>query len=119
MGLAAAEAAYRKGLPWLKELLAYLKGNVDFIRTFLTEKLPQIRLVEPEGTYLIWLDCTGLGLTREQLSSLMEDRAKLWLDHGDRFGAETALFERLNIAAPRAVLERAMKQLEAAISGKI
>ncbi len=119
MGLAATEAAYRKGLPWLKELRAYLNGNLDFVRTFLAEKLPRIRLVEPEGTYLIWLDCTGLGLTREQLSSLMEDRAKLWLDHGDRFGAETALFERLNIAAPRAVLERAMRELEAAISGKI
>ncbi len=115
LGLVACQSAYSKGEAWLKELKVYLKGNLDYVRNFINEKLPEIKLVEPEGTYLIWLDCSGLGLSYKELEKLIIDKAKLWLDGGIIFGRETALFERINIACPRSILEKAMKSLEQAI----
>ena len=115
LGLVACQSAYSKGEAWLKELRVYLKGNLDYVRSFINEKLPEIKLVEPEGTYLIWLDCSGLGLTYKELEHLVIDKAKLWLNGGIIFGKETALFERINIACPRRILEQAFKSLEQAI----
>lgn len=115
MGLAACQAAYENGRDWLEELKEYLAGNLDFTRRFLAERLPGIRLVEPEGTYLLWLDCTGLGLTEEALEDLIVNRARLWLDPGSIFGPEGAGFERINIACPRSTLEQALQQLDRAV----
>ena len=115
LGLVAREAAYQYGAPWLEALKLYLKGNLAFVETFLEEKLPQIRLVKPEGTYLIWLDCTGLGLNGEELEHFIVKEAKLWLDGGGMFGTASDQFQRINIACPRSVLEKAMKQLEKAV----
>lgn len=115
-GLVACQAAYRGGRPWLEELKRYLAGNLDFIRSFLNERLPQVRLVEPQGTYLLWLDFRGLGLSSDKLEDLILNRAKLWLDRGDLFGEEGKGFERINIACPRASLEAALLRLEGAIS---
>ena len=115
MGLAACQAAYAEGRPWLEELLDYLKGNLDFIRSFLTEYLPGVSLVEPEGTYLVWLDFRDLGMTGEQLDRFILDEAKLWLDGGTMFGPEGEGFQRINIACPRATLEKAFAQLRHAI----
>lgn len=81
------------------------------------KKLPQIQLVEPEGTYLLWLDCRGLGLTTRQLEDLIVNKAKLWLDSGTVFGKAGEGFQRINIACPRITLEQAMKQLEKAVQG--
>lgn len=117
MGLAACRAAYEKGGEWLEELKAYLAGNLDFVRLFLKERLPLIKLVEPEGTYLVWLDCSGLGLDEQQLEEFMVKKAKLWLDGGSMFGHRTGLFQRVNIASPRSVIERALRQLEQAAAG--
>ncbi len=116
MGLAAAQAAYEKGGEWLAELKEYLKGNLEFVRNHLREHLPEIQLIEPEGTYLIWLDFRGLGLTEEERQVMIAEKAKLWLDTGSMFGAEGEGFERINIACPRSVLEQALGQLEAAVS---
>lgn len=115
MGLAACKAAYEYGEEWYLELKEYLKGNLDYVRSFLDEKLPQITLVEPEGTYLIWLDCSRLGLSHEELEKLIVYKANLWLDGGAIFGKETEQFQRINIACQRATLEKAMKQLKAAV----
>jgi cystathionine beta-lyase len=115
LGLVACQSAYSKGEAWLNELKVYLKENLDFVRNFLAENLPEIKLVEPEGTYLIWLDCSGLGLTYKELEKIIIDKAKLWLDGGIIFGKQTALFERINIACPRSILEQALKNLEQAI----
>ena len=79
------------------------------------ENIPEITLVEPEGTYLLWLDCSKLGLSYKELENLIIDKAKLWLDAGIVFGKETALFERINIACPRSILEQALNQLADAI----
>ncbi len=116
MGLVACQAAYAHGREWLEGLKEYLSQNLDFLRRFLAEKLPQITLVEPQGTYLVWLDCTKLGLEEEQLEDFMVNQAKLWLDSGAIFGPEGEGFERVNIACPRSVLEQALTRLEQAVS---
>ena len=117
IGLHACRAAYETGREWLEELKVYLKDNLDFARTYLEENLPQIKLIEPEGTYLIWLDCHALGLPEEQLEHLIVHEAKLWLDSGAIFGTVGEGFERINIACPRAVLKEALERLHRAVSG--
>lgn len=111
LGMTAAEAVYTLGKPWLTQLKEYLEGNVSFVKEFLNEHLPHIKLVEPEGTYLLWLDFHGTGLSNSQIKDKVEKEAKLWLDHGDMFGLGGECFERINIACPRSILKQAMKQL--------
>lgn len=115
MGLAAAQAAYETGEEWLSELKEYLNGNLEFVKKYLKEHLPEIKLTEPEGTYLIWLDFRGLGLTEAEREELIVKKAKLWLDSGMMFGADGEGFERINIACPRSILRQALEQLEAAV----
>lgn len=117
IGLHACQAAYETGREWLEELKVYLKGNLDYVRAYLEENLPQIKLIEPEGTYLIWLDCRALGLSEEKLEHLIVHEAKLWLDSGAIFGAVGEGFERINIACPRAVLKEALERLHRAVRG--
>lgn len=114
-GVTASQTAYAKGGEWLDQLKEYLAANLDFVRSYLKENLPEIKLIEPEGTYLIWLDCRALGLNDEQLQQLMEQKAKLWLDDGYVFGVGGSGFERINIACPRATLKIALKNLKKAI----
>jgi cystathionine beta-lyase len=115
MGLIACQAAYSKGGEWLDDLKTYLVDNLIFIKNFLSNHIPQVKLVEPQGTYLIWLDFTELGLSEKELEQLIVDKAGLWLDHGTMFGNEGLGFQRVNIACPRPILERALKQLEQAM----
>ncbi|MDR2356255.1 MAG: pyridoxal phosphate-dependent aminotransferase, partial [Clostridiales Family XIII bacterium] len=115
-GLAACRAAYESGGDWLRALRDYLSGNLSFLRDFLREELPQLRLVEPEGTYLVWLDCRGLGLSPDALDALIVQKAGLWLDGGTMFGEEGAGFQRVNIACPRATLTRALYRLKNALA---
>lgn len=117
IGLHACKAAYETGREWLEELKVYLKGNLDFVRDYLEKNIPQIKLIEPEGTYLIWLDFRALGLPEEKLEHLIVHEAKLWLDSGAIFGKDGEGFERINIACPRAVLEEACKRLQKAVQG--
>ena len=115
MGLTACEAAYRDGLPWLEELKAYLRQNIEYTRTFLRQNLPQVRLIEPEGTYLLWLDFRNLGLSNTALEELIIKKAGLWLDSGAIFGAAGKGFQRINVACPRAVLAEALQRIAKAI----
>lgn len=114
MGLTACRSVYSKGEEWYRELKEYIAGNLDFAREYFAENMPKIRLVEPDGTYLIWLDCEKLGLSVEELESFVEDKAKLWVDFGKIFGKESGQFIRLNIACPRKTLRQALEQLRAA-----
>lgn len=115
-GINACTVAYNSGEEWLDELKEYLQGNLDFVRNFLKEKLPQIKLVEPEGTYLVWLDMSSLGLSKAELNDLVTNKAKLWLDSGHIFGSEYDQFQRIVIACPRATLEEALKRIEKSIA---
>ncbi len=115
LGLAACKAAYQYGEPWLRQLKEYLLGNLNYVRGYLGEKLPMIKLIEPQGTYLIWLDFRALQLTRKELEDLIVHKAGLWLDPGHIFGPEGEGFERINIACQRQTLVRAMEQLHLAI----
>jgi Bifunctional PLP-dependent enzyme with beta-cystathionase and maltose regulon repressor activities len=116
LGLAACKAAYQYGEEWLKELRAYLYDNLNYVRAFLNEKLPQVKLIEPQGTYLIWLDFSALPLSSQKLEDLIVKKAKLWLDPGFIFGKDGEGFERINIACPRAILQKALEQLEQAVN---
>lgn len=117
LGLVACRAAYADGGEWLEQCKAYMRSNLDFLRNFLTAHLSQIRLVEPEGTYFAWLDCSGLGLSRRELDDLILNHAKLWLDSGHIFGGQADQFQRIVLACPRKTLEQALRQLEQAVRG--
>lgn len=116
IGVVACEAAYRYGQEWYEELKKYLKGNLDFVRDYLQRELPQIKLIEPEGTYLIWLDFRALSLCERELEDLMVNKAGIWLDSGLMFGKTGAGFERVNIATSRAVLKEALDRIKAAVN---
>lgn len=115
MGITACTAAYLYGDEWYQAMLTYLKGNIEYVRTYLTNHIPQIKMIEPEGTYLIWLDFRNLQLSKWQQRDLVVNRAKLWLDRGEMFGAAGEGFERVNIACPRKILNEALHRLERAL----
>ena len=115
VGQAACKAAYREGDAWLDALLLYLRGNVDYMRDFLRDNLPMLRLIEPEGTYLTWVDFSALGLDRDGLHDLIANKARLWLDDGYIFGSQGEAFQRFVLACPRATLAEALKRLKEAV----
>lgn len=117
MGYIACKAAYEHGEEWLEGLLQYLAGNLALVREFVRDRLPGIRLVEPEGTYLVWLDCSGLGLDDKALDELIVHKAKLWLDAGTMFGECGSGFQRINIACPRSIVQEALLRIEKAVKG--
>ncbi len=111
----ALEAAYRQGGPWLDQVLRYVQGNLKFLKEFIAAELPQVRVIEPEATYLVWLDCRGLGLNWRELKALMQDQARVALDEGYIFGDEGRGFERINIACPRSILQECLKRMAEAV----
>lgn len=116
IGLTACAAAYEHGEQWLCEVLSYIKKNIDFMQEFLKERMPQIKMVEPDGTYLVWLDFRGLGIQAEKIEHIIINKARLWLDSGKIFGVSGEGFQRINVACPRSTLERALGQLEKAFN---
>lgn len=112
----ATIAACEKGEEWLGQLITYLEGNMRFVKDYCEQNLPGIKPNLPEATYLIWLDCRALGLTTEELHSLMVDKAKIALNEGQGFGVEGTGFLRLNAACPRATLQTALEKLKAALT---
>ena len=113
--LTAMEAAFREGEEWLEQLLPYLSANFDYVVDYCEKRIPQIKTYAPDATYLMWLDCRGLGLTNEQLHDFMIQKAGLGLNDGCSFGRSLNGYMRLNAACPRATLEKPMKPLEAAV----
>jgi cystathionine beta-lyase len=114
-GVIACEAAYKYGEPWLKELLDYIEENKNFAKKYIEEKIPKLKVIEPEGTYLLWIDCRELGLNNEELKEFMMTKAKVAFDEGFIFGEGGQGFERMNIACPRSILQEALKRIEKAI----
>ncbi len=116
--LAAMESAYREGGPWLDALLVYLNENIAFIRSFLAERVPSVALVEPQGTYLVWLDFTELEMGAKDLHRFIVQDAGLAISAGHWFGREGAGYARMNIATPRDNLRAALEQLESALKAR-
>jgi len=112
-GLVTCKAAYNHGEEWLEALLVYLADNMQLIDSFLHERLPSIKLTQPEGTYLAWLDCSALGV--QDLDGVITNKAKLWLTDGEKFGVGGRGFMRMNAACPRDVLTEALIRLESGI----
>lgn len=117
LGAIACKEAYIGGEAWLDACKAYMRENLDYVRSFLWEHLPQIKLVEPQGTYIIWLDCSELGMSREDLMNLLTYKARVWLTDGKGFGDNGDLFVRMILACPKATLVEAMDRLKKAILG--
>ncbi len=115
MGIVACEAAYNYGEVWFEAVLRYINANIEFVQEFLAQHLPEVKLKRPEGTYLIWLDFRGLGLSEQELTDLIDRKALLWVDHGNIFGAVGNGFERINVACPRQTLVEALTRLEHAL----
>ncbi len=114
LGLFACRAAYEGGGEWLDQLIGYLAGNLALVRDFCKNRVPQIQLVEPEGTYLAWLDCRELGMTDDELMAFFSDDAKVWLDPGTHSGEQGSGFMRFNLGSSRSVIAQALDQIEAA-----
>lgn len=114
-GAVALEAAYTYGEEWLEQLLDYIKGNLEFLKEYVAGNIPEVEVIEPEGTYLVWLDCRKLGMDAKTLEEFMLNKAKLWLDEGYIFGKQGEGFERINIACPRSILQEGLNRLEKAI----
>jgi cystathionine beta-lyase len=114
-GAVAVEAAYNDGEEWLEQVLAYIEGNLRYLQEYVAKHIPQITVVEPEGTYLVWLDCCALGLDRAGLRQLLLKEARVYLDDGTIFGPEGEGFERLNIACPRSILVEALDRIRVAV----
>jgi cysteine-S-conjugate beta-lyase len=114
--IVAFEAAYREGEPWLEALLTYLTATRDFVSDYKATKLPQIKLIAPEGTYLLWLDCRALNLSDQALKQFFIEKAGLGLSHGSLFGEAGNGFMRMNIGAPKQVIATALDQLVKALN---
>ncbi len=115
LGLVACEAAYRYGRDWLEQVKEYIQDNIDFTAAYLEQNLPQIKLIRPQGTYLVWLDCSELGLSAQEREQWLWHKAHLWLDGGGIFGAEGQAYERINVACPRTTLLQGLEQLKTAV----
>lgn len=114
-GTVALESCYTYGENWLNELLNYLEGNIDFLMNFIEKRIPKIRAIRSEGTYLMWLDCRGIGLDCEALNNLMLKKARVAMNNGITFGKEGECFLRINIGCPRGMLKEGLERIEKAV----
>ena len=109
--LVAIETAFRKGKNWYTALLEYLEKNIDFAEEYIGKNLPEVSFQRPEGTYLLWLDFRKLNITKNQLEELIKDKAGVILNSGCTFSEDCGLFQRINIACPRYLLEEGLERL--------
>jgi cystathionine beta-lyase len=116
-GIVGFEAAYARGGDWLDALLPYLEANLDILEKFLSARVPRIRLIRPEGTYLALLDCRELGLDQATLTDFFLKKARVYLNDGTMFGSELEGFVRINFGCPRAILRAALERIEQAVKG--
>lgn len=114
-GITALEAAYNYGDEWLDQLMDYLNSNLIFLEDYIDNNIPEIKVIKPEGTYLVWLDFRQLGMSKKELHDFMLDKAKVWFDDGDMFGENGRGFERINIACTKATLNEALERIKNAL----
>ncbi len=112
----ATRAVYLHGREWLDQMLAYVQGNIDLVARFLAERVPAIRPMLPEASFLVFLDCRGLGMEGDDLQRFFIERVKVGMNDGRMFGPGGEGFLRLNVACPRSTVEEALRRMEAAIA---
>ena len=112
----AAEAAYNYGDEWLDQLIDYVEGNHRLLEDYIEEKIPLLKVIKPQASYLAWIDCRSLGLDREELKTFMDKKARLGLNQGYIFGEGGEGFVRMNLGCPRSVVREALQRLEQAVS---
>ena len=110
-GIVAATAAYSKGADWFDSVKSYIWENILFAKNYIEENASQIKVLVPEGTYLLWLDFSKTGLSDSEINDRVLNKAKVWLDRGSMFGKEGEKFQRINCATPRIILEDALKRI--------
>lgn len=110
-GIVAATAAYSEGADWFDSVKSYIWENILFAKNYIEENAPQIKVLVPEGTYLLWLDFSKTGLSDSEINDRVLNKAKVWLDSGGMFGKEGEKFQRINCATPRIILEDALKRI--------
>jgi cystathionine beta-lyase len=115
----ASEAAYTSGDEWLDQVLAYIRGNLDYLIEFAQKNLPEVKVVDAEGTYLAWLDCRGLGMSAEEMKSFFLTEAKVALNEGSGFGEEGTGFYRMNLACKRSTLEEGLNRIHKALRSRV
>lgn len=111
MGIVAATAAYSEGEEWFDAAKAYIWENIQFAKKYIEEHCSKIKVLVPEGTYLLWLDFSETGLSDAEINDKVLNKAKVWLDNGSMFGKEGEKFQRINCATPRTILEEALKRI--------
>ena len=117
-GQIATEVAYSYGDEWLKQLRVYSDGNLNFLIDYMEKHVPEIKVMRPQATYLVFLDCNGLGLSNETLRDFMLTKAGVAMNDGFVFGPGGDGFQRMNIACPRATLAEACKRIEEAVKNR-
>lgn len=115
MGLVACQTAYEKGEEWYHSMKSYVWENIEFTKQYVEEKLPGVKMIDHEGTYLVWLDFRDTGLSVDELEDLIIHKAKLWLDSGKIFGKSGEGFQRINVACPRSTVKEALDRIKAAM----
>ncbi len=115
-GMVASEAAYTHGEEWLGQMLNYVNGNLEYMQNFIIDNIPEIKLIKPEATYMVWLDFRNLKMTDEELKDFIVHKAKLGLNDGPMFGPGGSGFQRMNVACPRSLVEEAMERLKKALN---
>ncbi len=111
----ATIAAFENGEQWRREMIEYIEGNIEFTIEYCKQHIPQIVAVRPEASFLVWLDCRGLGLTHDKIVELFTQKAALALNDGAIFGTQGEGFMRLNVGTPREVLQTALERLKTAV----
>lgn len=111
LGLVATEAAYKDGEEWYQAVKKYIGDNIEFVKNYVAENLPGVKMIDTEGTYLVWLDFRATEIPETELNRRIINEAKLWLDDGKIFGSQGEGFQRINVACPRVILEEALNRI--------
>lgn len=112
----ATMTAFKEGEEWRQQMLKYVEGNVEFVENYLKENMPQIKALRPEASFLVWLDCRGLGLNHDELFDLFVNKARVAFNDGAMFGEGGSGFMRMNVGAPRSIIKQALDQIKQALS---
>lgn len=118
-GILACEAAYKYGTEWLEAAKSYIYENILYLKDYVEKNLPGVRMYEPEGTYLVWIDFRGTGFDDKEINRKMVYEAKVWLDAGNIFGETGKGFQRVNVACPRSILAEALERINSAFGKKV